>query len=98
MSEQTGGGFGKALKAELLRLGWFLVKTHDVQDLAEELRVRQSDLFPAFKPLCDALAERYFTDRYPGFDLEEPKWQEFRQLVQQMTEVLAKVKARVAAK
>lgn len=30
----------KILKAELIRLGWFLVKTHDVQELVEELRAR----------------------------------------------------------
>ena len=88
----------KVLKAELVRLGWFLVKTHDVQELAEELCARKSELFPDFKPLCDALADCYFIDRYPGFDLEEPDWPEFRKLVRQVAEVLAKVKARVEAK
>ena len=88
----------KILKAELIRLGWFLVKTHDLQELVEELRARKSDLFSELKPLCDALGESYFTDRYPGFDLDEPDWPVFRQLAQQVDDVLAKVKARVAAK
>jgi HEPN domain-containing protein len=88
----------KVLKAELLRLGWFLVKTHDLQELVEELRARKSDLFSEFKPLCNALAESYFTDRYPGFDLDDPDWPTFRRLIQQVTDVLVKVKARVAAK
>jgi hypothetical protein len=38
----------KILKAELLRLGWKLVKTHDLRFLARELRDRQSDLFTTF--------------------------------------------------
>ena len=34
----------KILKAELIRLGWFLVKTHDLQKLADELQARNSDV------------------------------------------------------
>ena len=64
----------------------------------EELGARKSDLFLEFKPLSDALAESYFTDRYPGFDLEEPDWPAFRKLAKQVADVLAKVKARVTAK
>jgi len=35
----------KVLKAELLRLGWFLEKTHDLEKLSGELGARSS--FPA---------------------------------------------------
>jgi HEPN domain-containing protein len=88
----------KILKAELIRQGWFLVKTHDLQELAKQLQARKSDLFPACKPLCDALAESYFADRYPGFDLEEPDWPEFRKLVGQVKGLLAEVKVRIPEK
>lgn len=76
----------KVLKAELLRLGWRLVKTHDLEVLAAELAARSSDLLDRVNPLCEALAEVYFTDRYPGFDLEDPNWPVFRQ---QLNDVVA---------
>ena len=34
------------------------------------MQARGSDLVAQVEPLCDALAEVYFTDRYPGFDLD----------------------------
>jgi HEPN domain-containing protein len=85
----------KVLKAELLRLGWFLVKTHDLQELAGELQAKNSDLLTELRPLCDALAERYFTDRYPGFDFDDPDWPTLRIQAQQIAVLLAKVKARL---
>ena len=49
----------KILKAELIRLGSVLVKTHDPRFLAKELRDRQSDLIaevlPPAKLRADAL-------------------------------------------
>jgi HEPN domain-containing protein len=86
----------KVLKAELLRSGWFLEKTHDLDRLLDYLRARQSDLVPAAKPLCDALAELYFTDRYPGFDLDDPDWPGFRAQLEQVTRLFETVKARVS--
>ena len=68
----------KLLKAELLRVGWFLEKTHDLERLSGELRARRSDLMARVDPLCEALTEVYFTNRYPGFDLEDPDWPDFR--------------------
>jgi HEPN domain-containing protein len=68
----------KILKAELLRLGWTLEKTHDLNRLFDLLAERQSDLLPAVEPLCDGLAQVYFTDRYPGFDLDDPDWPRLR--------------------
>ena len=68
------------LKAELLRLGWLLVRTHDLLNLAGELRARGSDLVDAIEPLCTSLGQDYFVQRYPGFDLEDPDWPEVRRL------------------
>jgi len=85
----------KVLKAELIRLGWALEKTHDLDRLLDALVARQSDLASAVEPLCDALAEVYFTDRYPGFDLDDPDWPTLTQQVKDMAELIAKVKARV---
>jgi len=68
----------KLMKAELLRLGWFLERTHDLQRLATELERRGSHLFPQLRPLASAYAEVYFMARYPGFDLEEPEWTALR--------------------
>lgn len=48
----------KVLKAELVRLGWRLVKTHDLQVLARELQNRNSELVTAAVPLCNASPRR----------------------------------------
>jgi HEPN domain-containing protein len=77
----------KTMKAELIRLGWSLERTHDLERLLDELVARKSDLVPAFEPLCDALADAYFTDRYPGFDLDDPDWP----LLSQHVEAAAKL-------
>ena len=89
--------FEKILKAELLRLGWTLVKTHDLRVLAKELRDRQSDLVPQVHPLATGLAEAYMIDRYPGFDLDDPDWPVLRAQVAEVSALLATVEARVAA-
>lgn len=69
----------KLMKAELLRLGWFLDKTHDLQRLFTLLEVRASGLCPQLRPLVSSYADVYFMARYPGFDLEEPDWPALRQ-------------------
>jgi HEPN domain-containing protein len=86
----------KILKAELIRTGWALEKTHDLNRLFDLLADRQSDLLPRIEPLCDALVQVYFTDRYPGFDLDEPDWPKLRRQVEDVTALLATVKSRVA--
>jgi len=86
----------KVLKAELIRLGWFLVKTHDVEILGNEMQTRDSDLMPQVRPLCTVLAEVYFTDRYPGFELEDADWLDFRRKLDDVTRLTEIVKARVA--
>lgn len=88
----------KIIKAELIHTGWALQKTHDLEVLYEQLDIRGSDLTPIAGPLCKGLAEAYFTDRYPGFDLDDPDWPKLRGQLQQVEELLAKVKARLPAK
>ena len=85
----------KVLKAELIRTGWFLVKTHDLLKLGGELNARGSDLTEQIKPLCEALAERYFTDRYPGFDLEDADWGTLRHQSDEIERLLSTVKSRI---
>ena len=85
----------KVLKAELIRLGWLLEKTHDLDRLLEALVARGSDLVPKVEPLCDVLAEVYFTDRYPGFDLDDPDWPTLRAQVEGVTALLETIKSRL---
>jgi HEPN domain-containing protein len=85
----------KVLKAELIRLGWFLEKTHDLEKLAGELRVRNSDLVVRLKPLVTSLAEVYFAARYPGFDVEDPDWPDFRAKLDEVTAIFQAVRSRV---
>jgi len=54
----------KVLKAELIRSGWFLEKTHDLERLRKELGTRDAALADNIKDLCASLAEVYFTGRY----------------------------------
>ena len=87
----------KVLKAELLRLGWTLEKTHDLNRLFDLLVERKSDLLPVIEPLCDALVQVYITDRYPGFDLDDPDWPKLRAQVEGVTGLLETVKSRLPA-
>jgi HEPN domain-containing protein len=83
----------KVLKAELIRLGWFLKKTHDLEKLAGHLHQYKSDVVPS-KPLCAALAEVYFANRYPGFALD-PDWIDLRQKLASITGILTTIKSRI---
>jgi HEPN domain-containing protein len=85
----------KVLKAELIRTGWTLEKTHDLNRLLDALIERKSDLLSTAEPLCDAFLQIYFTDRYPGFDLDDPNWPELRKQVENVRELLAEIKSRV---
>jgi HEPN domain-containing protein len=86
----------KVLKAELIRLGWFLEKTHDLHRLAKQLEMQGSDLNDRVRPLCIGLAQAYFGDRYPGFDLEDPDWPKLKQQLQEITALTTIVKQRVS--
>ena len=85
----------KALKAELIRHGWFLEKTHDLERLRKELRTRDPALADKLQPLCESLAEVYFTGRYPGFDLEDPDWPDLAAKLEEVAKLLATVRAKV---
>lgn len=85
----------KLIKAELIRLGWKLERTHDLLLLAEALEGRNSDLLAVVLPLCQVLAEKYFADRYPGFDLDDPDWHAYRQQLAVIESLLLEVKRRV---
>lgn len=87
----------KIIKAELIRTGWFLEKTHDLLKLGGELRARKSDLTDRVRPLCESLAEKYFTDRYPGFDLEDEDWPKLRAQTEEVAVLLAEVKRRIGS-
>ena len=93
---QLAATLEKVLKAELIRLGWRLVKTHDLEALASELRARQSDLMEQVDLLCEGLAEAYYTARYPGFDLEDPDWPTLRSQLEAVAALADRVKARLA--
>ena len=88
----------KVIKAELIRAGWFLVKTHDLVKLADELRERDPKLADRFQPLCEMMAERYYTSRYPGFDLDDEDWPTLRKQAKAIAELIATIKARVKAR
>lgn len=85
----------KVLKAELIRVGWKLEKTHDLNRLFDLLIERNSDLVSVIEPLCDALVQVYFTDRYPGFDLDDPDWPKLREQISGVSALLATVKSRL---
>ena len=85
----------KIIKAELLRLGWRLEKTHDLNRLALALRRLASPVETNAAPLCRELAEVYFTDRYPGYDFDDPDRPALRAQVGQVTALLANTKSRV---
>ena len=85
----------KVLKAELIRTGWFLEKTHDLLKLGGEMEDRGCDLIGQIRPLCEDLAERYFTDRYPGFDLEDDDWPSLRRQADEIAALLDVVKKRI---
>lgn len=83
------------MKAEWLQLGWKLEKTHDLERLLQGLAKQKSSLVTIVTPLCDELADVYFTDRYPGFDLDDPEWPKLREQVAGVTALLEAVKAKV---
>ena len=87
----------KVIKAELIHSGWFLVKTHDLVKLVDELHERNADLAQRFQPLCESLAEKYFADRYPGFDLEDEDWPALRRQTDEIADLLSVVKDHIGS-
>ena len=89
-------GLEKVMKAELIRRGWKLIRTHDLQLLATELARCDAALEDEIRPLCQALSEFYLHTRYPGFDLEDPDWPVLRAQFDAITALAAKIRARVS--
>lgn len=86
----------KALKAGLISFGWKLARTHDLVRLADELRLYDEILADLAQEECEALAEVYFAERYPGFDLDDADWVDFLGHATQVRVFLEAVSARVA--
>jgi hypothetical protein len=63
--------------------------------LLDALVERRSGLISRVEPLCDALAQVYFADRYPGFDLDEPDWDPLRAYIVEVSLLLDVVKSRI---
>ena len=86
----------KLIKAELVLLGWPLVKTHDIQQLADELKARASANVERLQPLVENLADAYFVGRYPGFDLDENEdWAALADQLRQIEEYGRAVRAEI---
>jgi len=86
----------KVIKAELVLLGWPLVKTHDIQQLVDELKDRASPNAERLQPLTEELAEYYFVGRYPGFDFDELEdWPALASQVQQTAAYAQSVRAEI---
>jgi len=84
----------KALKADLIRRGWSLVKVHDLQKLCDHLAAYDESVADRLQRLVDELVESYTEGRYPGFDLDEPDWETLEsqyQSVRNYVEELKKV-------
>jgi len=85
----------KIVKAKLIRLGWRLEKTHDLNRLALALRSHAYPLEPEAGVLCTTLTEVYFTERYPGFDFDDPDWPALRAQLEAVAAPLAAVQTRI---
>jgi HEPN domain-containing protein len=69
-----------------------------LERLLDELVGRRSDLVPELEPLCALLADAYFSDRYPGFDLDDPDWPLLKRQLETITKVLTTVEDRIERK
>lgn len=85
----------KIMKAELIRTGWFLERTHDLLHLAQELERRDPQLGSLTKAPALALTGAYFSSRYPGFDLEDADWPSLQDLLDRVAVILSQVEERV---
>ena len=80
---------------------WLYIASGDLEGV-RELASRElafamcvSKLADSFQPLCEELAERYFTDRYPGFDLEDEDWSRLRRQADQIAGLVEVVNKRI---
>jgi len=87
--------FEKAIKADLIRRGWRLEKTHDLQRLADHLSKYDPDAAERIQSSVDQLAESYTESRYPGFDLDEPDWPSLAQLTESVSAYVNDLRAQL---
>lgn len=80
----------KAMKGWLVGKGWKLVKTHDLEQLAQEAAKRAKD-FGWFLDDAEALTSWYFGSRYPGFSDPPPDIAEGERLFAQTRKLLAEL-------
>ncbi len=78
----------KAIKGWLIGLGWVLIKTHDLERLANEASQRGTDL-TWFYASASRLRQLYFVDRYIDDSPDpEPDEQECQHLLQEVEQVI----------
>ena len=53
----------KIMKAELIRSGWFLIKTHDLEKLLDEMRRRDAKLATEAEPVVDCVISEFHVFR-----------------------------------
>ena len=82
----------KTIKADLLARGWRLEKIQDLPKLCDYLSEYDRAQADQLQPLVDDLAESYTESRYPGFDLDEPDWSDFRRVAVQVKRYIQVVK------
>ena len=66
------------------------------QRQADEFSPRAAVFEAEAQPLCRALSEFYLVTRYPGFDLEDPDWPTLRTQCSDVTELLERIRTRLA--
>jgi len=98
MPEQVAEVMEKLMKAELIRLGWRLVKTHNLVHLVNELDARGSDLISVVRPSPARWLRLTSVTGTPGFDLDDPDWPPLRQQIEEVGKLLDRVKMRVTPK
>jgi len=86
----------KALKADLIRRGWSLVKVHDLQKLCDHLAAHEESVADRLQLLVDELAESYTEGRYPGFDLDEPDWETLETRCQSVRDYVEELKKAIS--
>ena len=95
MPEQAGGDSREGVEGGTDSPRRFLERTHDLERLRKELRTRDHALAESLRPICTALAEVYFTGRYPGFDLDDPDWPDLQAKLGEVASLLETVKAKM---
>lgn len=69
----------------------------DASKPADWLAIAEADLADPADPLVTSLTEAYFTDRYPGFDLDDPDWPALQKSVETVGELIEKVRGQLTS-